>query len=95
MTRKELYSKVKELKAEEAIKSKFGDNYTRVSNADLEAFINGFGKKESKKITTKVAAPASKANNGNVKKAFVALLSTLQANKVIKAKDADEIASLL
>lgn len=94
MTRKELYSKVKELKAEEAIKAKFGDNYTRVSNADLEAFISGFGKKESKKVT-KVTAPAPKANNGDVKKAFVALLSTLQANKVIKAKDADEIASLL
>lgn len=91
MNRKELYSKVKELKAEEAIKVKFGDNYTRVSNADLEAFLKGFGKKSVKKVAT----PAPKANNGDVKKAFVALLSTLQANKVIKAKDADEIASLL
>ena len=91
MNIKELYSKIKELKVEEAIKVKFSGNYTRVSNADLEAFLKGFGVKSVKKVAT----PAPKANNGDVKKAFVALLSTLQANKVIKAKDADEIASLL
>ena len=91
MNRKELYSKVKELKAQKAIMEKFGDNFTRISNADLEAFLKGFDKKSAKKVAT----PAPKTNNGDVKKAFVALLSTLQANKVIKAKDADEIASLL
>ena len=91
MNRKELYSKVKELKAEEAIKVKFGDNYTRVSNADLEAFLKGFGNKSVKKVAT----PAPKVNNGNVKKDLAALLSILQANKVINAEDADEIVSLL
>ena len=91
MNRKELYSKVKELKAQKAIMEKFGDTFTRISNADLEAFLKDFGKKSANKVAT----PAPKANNGDVKKAFIALLSTLQANKVIKAKDADEIASLL
>ena len=39
MSRKELYAKVKELNLQELIKRKCGDNYTRVSNTELEAII--------------------------------------------------------
>lgn len=39
MNRKELYAKVKELNLQEWIKRKYGDNYTRVSNTELEAII--------------------------------------------------------
>lgn len=39
MSRKELYAKVKELNLQEEIKKKYGDNYTRVSNTELEAII--------------------------------------------------------
>ena len=39
MNRKELYAKVKELNLQEWIKRKCGDNYTRVSNTELEAII--------------------------------------------------------
>ena len=49
MTRKELYNKVKSLNLAEEVKKVFGDNYTRVSNADLEQLI---AKKEAKSKAT-------------------------------------------
>ncbi len=39
MSRKELYAKVKELNLQEEIKEKYGNNYTRVGNTELEAII--------------------------------------------------------
>ena len=39
MSRKELYAKVKGLNLQEEIKKKYGDNYTRVGNTELEAII--------------------------------------------------------
>lgn len=50
MSRKELYAKVKELNLQEEIKKKYGDNYTRVSNTELEAII---AKHTTKAPTTK------------------------------------------
>lgn len=93
MSRKELYAKVKELGAVDAIKTKFGDNYTRVSNADLEDFLRGFGKKTTKKE----AAPKKekKEATGSCKEAMVKLLSTLQAKRALTAKEAEEVAALL
>lgn len=93
MSRKELYAKVKELGAANAIKTKFGDNYTRVSNADLEDFLRGFGKKTTKKE----AAPKKekKEATGSCKEAMVKLLSTLQAKRALTAKEAEEVAALL
>ena len=93
MSRKELYAKVKELGAADAIKTKFGDNYTRVSNADLEDFLRGFGKKTTKKE----AAPKKEKKEaaGSCKEAMVKLLSTLQAKRALTAKEAEEVAALL
>ena len=42
MSRKELYAKVKELNLQEEIKKKYGDNYTRVGNTELEAIITKY-----------------------------------------------------
>lgn len=39
MTRKELYSKIKQLGLADEIKKKYGDNYTRVSSRDLEKTV--------------------------------------------------------
>lgn len=39
MNRKELYQKVKELNLQEEIKKKYGNNYTRVGNTELETII--------------------------------------------------------
>lgn len=87
MTRKELYIKVKDLGVAGAIKAKFGDNYTRVSNADLETFLKDFSKKTTKK--------EKKEATGFCKEAVVKLLSTLQAKRVLTAKEAEEVATLL
>lgn len=93
MSRKELYAKVKELGAADAIKTKFGDNYTRVSNADLEDFLRGFGKKTTKKESA--PKKEKKEATGSCKEAMVKLLSTLQAKRALTAKEAEEVATLL
>ena len=92
MSRKELYNKVKELGAADAIKAKFGDNFTRVSNADLEDFLKGFGKKTAP--TKKVTQATTKETKGTGS-AVVKLLSILQTKKVITAKEAEEVAEVL
>lgn len=98
MSRKELYAKVKELGVADIIKTRLGDNYTRVSNADLEAFLKDF----SKKTTKKEAAPKKekKEATGSCKEAeeiaaMIKLLSTLQAKRTLTAKEAEEIAAML
>ena len=49
MNRKELYAKVKELNLQEKIKEQFGENYTRVSNAELAFIIASYNKVEKPK----------------------------------------------
>ena len=55
MNRKELYAKVKELNLQEKMKEKFGENYTRVSNAELAFIIASYNKVEKPKSETKVS----------------------------------------
>ena len=55
MNRKELYAKVKELNLQEKIKEQFGENYTRVSNAELAFIIANYNKIEKPKSETKVS----------------------------------------
>lgn len=55
MNRKELYAKVKELNLQEKIKEQFGENYTRVSNAELAFIIASYKKVEKPKSETKVS----------------------------------------
>ena len=93
MSRKELYAKVKELGVADVIKTRLGDNYTRVSNADLEAFLKGFGKKTTEKEVT--PKKKNKEATGYCKEAMVKLLSTLQAKRALTAKEAEEVAALL
>lgn len=93
MSRKELYAKVKELGVADVIKTRLGDNYTRVSNADLEAFLKGFGKKTTEKEVT--PKKENKEATGYCKEAMVKLLSTLQAKRALTAKEAEEVAALL
>ena len=93
MLRKELYAKVKELGVADVIKTRLGDNYTRVSNADLEAFLKGFGTKTTKKEVA--PKKENKEATGSCKEAIVKLLSTLQAKRALTAKEAEEVAALL
>lgn len=92
MTRKELYNRVKKLGVADIIKDRFGDNFTRVSNANLEAFLRGFGKKTTP--TKKVTKATTKETKGT-SSAIVKLLSILQTKKVITAKEAEEVAKVL
>lgn len=55
MNRKELYAKVKELNLQEKIKEQFGENYTRVSNAELALIITNYKKVEKPKNETKAS----------------------------------------
>ena len=65
---KKVYAKIKELGAADAIKTKFGDNYTRVSNANLEDFLGTLVRRLLKRAASK-----------KVNKEACKLLSTLQA----------------
>lgn len=58
MSRKELYAKVKELNLQEEIKKKYGSNYTRVGNTELEAII---AKHTAKTSTTEVKDSCGKS----------------------------------
>jgi hypothetical protein len=90
MSRKELYDKVRELGLADAINKKYGDNFTRVSNSNLEEAIKTHLTKEKKKEdVTKVATCKG------CKEAIIKLISTLQIKRIITAKEAEEIAELL
>lgn len=63
MNRKELYAKVKELNLQEEIKNKYGDNYTRVGNTELEAFIAKHTTKPSKSSSPNKSEATKKATD--------------------------------
>jgi hypothetical protein len=91
MLRKELYDKIKKLGAQNAVKERFGDNFTRVSSANLEGFIKVYTKKPSQPTAqTKATCPSH-----GPEVALVKLVSILQAKKLITAKEANEVASSL
>lgn len=93
MSRKELYDKVRELGLADAIKKKYGDNFTRVSNANLEACISSCYDKNTakKKKAVKPAVVPAKT----CREAFIKLISILQSKRIITAKEGEEVAKLL
>lgn len=93
MSRKELYDKVRELGLADTIKKKYGGNFTRVSNANLEACINSCCNKN--KAEKKIAKPASVVPAKTCKDAFIKLISILQSKRMITAKEGEEVAKLL
>lgn len=93
MSRKELYNKIKELGIADNIKKKFNRNYTLISNADLESFINGFN---IKKVTVKTTPSKGTTNTAkDCSKAIIGLVSTLQAKKYLTADEADDVLKML
>lgn len=98
MTRKELYNKVKELGVADAIKAKFGDNFTRISSANLEDFLKNF--KEPKEIKKKSDSTENTVKDTikeakSTSNAIIKLLTILQTKRVITAKEAEEVAKEL
>ena len=86
MSRKEIYDKIKELGIAKEIESRFGQNYTRVSNANLEEFLRGY-------ITVKKAI--RKPATPSYEKVIIRLVSTLQAKKYLTAAEAEDVLKLL
>lgn len=94
MTRKEVFAKIRELQLEDAVKTKYGKNYTLISNTDLEAMIA-----EKEQSTEKLVEESAMENPGNVDcsivVAFVTLVSRLRANRILSQEDADAILSYI
>lgn len=86
MSRKEIYSKIKELGIAKEIESRFGQNFTRVSSANLEEFLRGYT--TVKKVIRKPLAPS-------YEKVIIRLVSTLQAKKYLTAAEAEDVLKLL
>ena len=94
MTRAEAYAAVKKANLQDAVKTKFGKNFTQVGTADLEAFLAGFQKKAPKKApksekAVKVEAPPTCPLEGK----FEALLDLLVENDVLEEYEVEELRS--
>lgn len=98
MNRKELYAAVKQLGIADALKVKYGDNYTRLSNdvlmKEVAAKLDA-AKKPEKKKSAKATSKTTEAEVCPVVKAIIKLVSTLQYYKAFTDKEAEEILSLL
>lgn len=95
MTRKEIYTKIKELGVADKIQAKYGDNYTRVSSANLENFLNSLDKVTTKKGATVEKTPKKEVSTLVETNAVIKLISILQTKKIITAKEAEEVAAAL
>lgn len=102
MSRKELYDKVRELGLVDAIKKKYGDNFTRVSSSNLEecikAHLKGNKKEKKEEVVAEKAVEAPVKTSSDCKgcqRAVIKLISTLQTRRIITAKEAEEVAELL
>ena len=103
MNRKELYAAVKQLGLAEALKGKYGSNYTLLSNDTLLKEVDAALKKEEKK--SKKAQPVKKKTPSKPKKvavkpvqeecpietALIELVSSLVNYKVLAPAEADKI----
>lgn len=94
MTRAEAYAAVKKANLQDAVKTKFGKNFTQVGTADLEAFLAGFQKKAPKEApksekAVKVEAPQTCPLEGK----FEALLDLLVENDVLEEYEVEELRS--
>ena len=86
MNRHEAYTKVKELGLGEAIKGRFGKNFTQVKTDDLVKFIESIDKKAIKS-TDSAASPATPAKMPTIKKEEV---KKSEASKLEESKNEPE-----
>ena len=89
MDRKQIYAKIKELNLAEQIRKEFGDNYTRVSSANLEAFITKHNKPAKKEASKKPVCKCKKDNP------WFYLGSILVAKKVITKQELDTLMGMI
>lgn len=96
LPRKEIYRKLKEYGLQEEVKEKWATDYTRVSSVRLmeiiekhEKMLNAYNK-SSKKKTVNDVKPEEITNEG-LKRAFIKLVSTLQASDTLYADEAEDV----
>ena len=93
MNRKELYAKVIDLNLKETVKKMYGDNYTRVSNADLEAVvIKAMDKAKKVKPVPKPKPFVARPTTGNAackssKDKLTKLVELLQKKHILLASE--------
>jgi len=99
MSRKEVYSTIKALHLEEEIKQAFGDNYTRISTADLVKFIDdGAGVVECLEDTEEECHCLKKvatSPNAPLVEWLYASIKMLVADNLLYASDVETLAELL
>lgn len=106
MNRKELYAKVNELKLQDAIKAKYGKNFTQVSNSELEAMIKATEKKAAKKEEAKpepkkevapkketTKAEAKPKMSGTVESMFAKMVEILGKKRILLPSEVEAIAN--
>lgn len=102
MDRQEAYAEVKKLNLGDAIKAKFGKNFTQCSTADLIAFVRGHKGgskpaekpapvKENKPTTPKEEKKEEKHNECNCKALIKKLCDVLVENDVLSEEDVEDI----
>ena len=105
MTRSEMYVYVQENGLQQAFENKYGKNFTRAKNTELETFIAEHSKGsdfdvdthiDNKKVEGRetreiVLKDIEKPKNFNVVKAIIKLVTVLQSEDVITAEEAQEV----
>lgn len=84
MTRKELYSQINKLKLQDEVKKLYGDNYTRCSNAQLEAVVMKVTSKKDKKAPAKDVGVAPSGG-------FAKLVEVLYNKRILLKSEVDAI----
>lgn len=93
MTRKELYEAIVKENMQDAIKNYFDKNYTNISTANLESFVNDwYSKNQNGKCDCK---ETSNIDNTKIKLSVIMLVSYLQSKHIINDTEAKEIIDLM
>lgn len=99
MTRQEIYRQIKEAACQEEILNKFGRNFTQVKSDDLEKFLksrSSLNTDVEKKESAVLDKPQERKHIASrYDAAFIKIVSTLQAKKIITPYEADDILSYI
>lgn len=91
MSRAEAYTIVKNSGLQDAIKAKFGKNFTQVSTADLEAFLSEKAKAAPEAPKSEKAKAAPEVAACPLEGKFNALIELLVSNGTLEDYEAEEI----
>lgn len=90
MTRKEMYSKIKNMHLEDEIAKVFGKNFTNVSNVELSEMIL-YTERNNNNTPCCKKHNKNTSNDVDFKSVIIRIVSTLQGNELIDQNDAEFI----